>query len=104
MSYRYNVNKRIQELNAIPHKTDAQMQAETVQKLKAMHLNGGCKYSHLLTDEGRADEMAKRAEITARCEADPRDSSLFYKRQDWAITDKFVSLLAESLAEVEAAA
>ena len=104
MSYRYNVNKRIQELNEVPRKSDAELQAEAVQRLKAMHLNGGCKYSHLLTNEGRADEMAKRAEITARCEADPRDSSLFYKRQDWAITDKFVSLLAESLVEVEDAA
>ena len=104
MSYRYNVNKRICELNAIPHKTDAQMQAETVQKLKAMHLNGGCKYSHLLTDEGRAAEMAKRAEITEECEADPRNTSLYYKQQDWRIADTLAALLAEALAEVEDAA
>lgn len=102
MSYRNDA--RIRELSAIPRKTDAEIQAETVAKLKALHLNGGCKYSHLLTDEGRADEMAKRAEITAHCEADPRDSTLYYKRQDWAIRDKWVSLLAAALMEFEVAA
>ena len=95
---------RIRELNAIPRKSDAEMQAETVQRLKSMHLSGGCKYSHLLTEEGRTTEMAKRAEITAQCEADPRDSSLYYKQQDWCIDDKWAALLAASLVEVEVAA